>query len=79
MFELWARKRAVNGVGYPYEFIFNFDNEEYKYSALDTLDKEIYQEAMVVKDNSCVMYVEWEKPFVKRKAINVRTTNKTIL
>jgi hypothetical protein len=25
------------------------------------------------------MYVEWEKPFVKRKAINVRTTNKTIL
>ena len=79
MYELWARKRPVDGRGYPYEFIFNFDNEEYKYSALDTLDKEIYQEAMVVKDNSCVMYVEWEIPFVKRKAINVRTTNKTIL
>lgn len=41
MYSLWARKRAVNGVGYPYEFIFNFDNEEYKYSALDTLDREI--------------------------------------
>jgi hypothetical protein len=25
------------------------------------------------------MYVEWEKPFVKRMVRNVRTTNKTIL
>ena len=79
MFELWARKRAVNGVGYPYEFIFNFDNEEYKYTALDTLDRNIYQEAMIVKENSCVMYVEWEKPFVKRMVRNVRAANKTIL
>ena len=78
MYELWARKRAVNGVGYPYEFIFNFDNEEYKYSALNTLDRNIYQEAMIVRGNDCIMYVELQKPYVKRKVRNVRITNKTL-
>lgn len=67
MFELWARRRKVNGVGSPYEFIFNFDNESYKYTALDTLDESIYQEAMVTSGNDCIMYVELEKPNVKRK------------
>jgi hypothetical protein len=66
MFSLWGRKRVVNGVGSPYEHIFNFDNEDYCYTALDTLDRNIYQEAMITKDNSCVMYVEFEKPHVKR-------------
>ena len=66
MFELYARKRPVNGVGSPYEHIFSFDNEDYCYTALDTLDRNIYQEAMITKDNSCVMYVEFEKPYVKR-------------
>ena len=67
MFELWARRRKVNGVGSPYEFIFNFDNESYKYTALDTLDESIYQEAMITSGNDCIMYVELEKPNVKRK------------
>ena len=66
MFELWARKRAVNGVGFPYEHIFNFDNESYKYTALNTLDKNIYQEAMVTSGNDCLMYVELEKPMTKK-------------
>lgn len=70
MFELWARKRAINGVGSPYEFIFNFDNESYKYTALDTLDESIYQEAMVTSGNDCIMYVELQKPNVKRKVRN---------
>ena len=78
MYSLWARKRAVNGVGSPYEFIFDFYDESYKYSALDTLDKNIYQEAMVVRGNDCIMYVELEKPYMKRKVRNVRTTNKTL-
>ena len=78
MYSLWARRRAVNGVGSPYEFIFDFYDESYKYSALDTLDKNIYQEAMVVRGNDCIMYVELEKPYVKRKVRNVRTTNKTL-
>ena len=79
MLELWARRRAVNGVGFPYEFIFDFYDESYKYSALDTLDRNIYQEAMIVRGNDCIMYVELQKPYVKRKVRNVRTTNKTIL
>lgn len=66
MFELWARKRTVNGVGSPYEFIFNFDNESYKYTALDTLDESIYQEAMITRENDCIMYVELEKPMTKK-------------
>ena len=67
MFELWARRRKVNGIGSPYELIFNFDNESYKYTALDTLDESIYQEAMITSGNDCIMYVELQKPNVKRK------------
>ena len=67
MFELWDRRRKVNGIGSPYELIFNFDNESYKYTALDTLDESIYQEAMITSGNDCIMYVELEKPNVKRK------------
>ena len=67
MYSLWARRRKVNGVGSPYELIFNFDNESYKYTALDTLDGSIYQEAMITRENDCIMYVELEKPKVKRK------------
>ena len=66
MFELWGRKRVVNGVGSPYEKIFTFDDINYCYTALDTLDRNIYQEAMITKDNACIMFVEFEKPYVKR-------------
>ena len=67
MFELWARKRPVDGVGYTYEFIFSFNDESYKYTALDMLDRDIYQEAMVIRGNDCIMYVELEKPYIKRR------------
>ena len=66
MFELYARKRVVNGKGFPYEHIFNFDNEDYCFTALDTLDRNIYQEAMITKDNACIMFVEFEKPMPKK-------------
>jgi hypothetical protein len=75
MFELWARKRPVEGKGFPFEFIFNFNDEDYCYTALDTLDRDIYQEALIIKEQRCVMSVEWEKPFVKKKVKNVRTNN----
>ena len=69
MFELWARKRPVDGRGFPYEFIFSFDDESYKYTAMDTLDKNIYQEASIIRseDRSCIMYGEFEKPMILRK------------
>ena len=71
MYELWAKRRPVEEKGFPYEFIFDFYDESYKYSALDTLDKNIYQEAMVVKDNDCIVYVEFEKPYAyKLRRVN---------
>lgn len=68
MFQLWAKKRPIEGKGNPYEFIFSFDNEDYKYTALDILDRSIYEEAMIVRGQDCILYVEFEKPLVlKRK------------
>ena len=70
MFELWAKRRPVEGKGFPYEFIFSFDDESYKNIAMDTLDTSVYQEALVVRvpEYSCVTYGEFEKPMVlKRK------------
>lgn len=69
MYELWARKRPIEGKGSPYEFIFSFDNEYYKYNALDTLDHSIYEEAMVLRGQECILYVEFEKPLVLKKEV----------
>lgn len=67
MYQLWARKRPMEGVGFPYEYIFSFDNEDYKYTAIDTLDRNIYGEAMVLNNQECILYVEFEKPMVYRR------------
>lgn len=67
MFELWARKRPVNNTGFPFEYIFSFENESYCYTALDTLDREIYQEALITLGDRCIMSVEWDLPYYKRK------------
>ncbi len=67
--QLWARKRKIEGRGQPYEFIFSFEDERYSYTAIDTLDKNIYQECMIIDNNECVMYVELEKPYVKKRGM----------
>ena len=68
--QLWARKRKVEGRGQPYEFIFEFNDINYSYTAIDTLDKNIYQECMVIgNDNQCIVYVELEKPYVKKRGV----------
>lgn len=67
--QLWARKRKVEGRGQPYEFIFNFEDERYSYTAIDTLDRNIYQECMILNNNECIMYVEFDKPFVKKRGV----------
>ncbi len=67
MFELWARRRPIEGKGFPYEFILSFEREEYKYTAIDYLDKNIYQEAMIIKNNICVMNVEFDNVMIKKK------------
>ena len=67
MFELWARKRSIEEKGFPYEFILSFEKEEYKYTVIDYLDREIYQEAMITKDDACIMYVEFNNAMTKKK------------
>ena len=69
MYSLWARKRPIEGRGQPYKFIFNFEDERYSYTAIDTLDRNIYQECMIIDNNECVMYVELEKPYVKKRGV----------
>lgn len=64
MYELWAKKRVIEGRGSPYEFILSFDREEQKYYLTDQLDRSIYMECMVVKDNQCIFYREFDLPYV---------------
>ena len=62
MYELWAKKRPVDGRGSPYEWITNFYREEQKFYMTDQLDREIYQECMVVKNQRLIMYREFDIP-----------------
>ena len=45
MFELWGRKRLVNGVGSPYEFIFDFNDEGLAESIIDTVPTDMEETA----------------------------------
>ena len=67
--QLWARKRKIEGRGQPYEFIFEFIDPNYSFTAINILDRNIYQECMIIDNNECVMYVELEKPYVKRRGV----------
>ena len=75
MFELWAKKRPINDLGQTYQFIENFDNKCMIHTMIDMLDKNIYQEAMVIipaknnKDVEVVFYQEFPKnyQYVKKK------------
>ena len=68
MYELWARRRPVEGRGYPYEYITSFSRQEQFYYITDQLDRDVYQECMIILDNVCVFSREFEKPYVYRKA-----------
>lgn len=74
MYELWAKKRAVNGKGFPYEFILSFENKDFQYSAIDKLDPSIYKEAIIIDENhSCMLYREF--PDVKVLKIGPKRNN----
>ena len=66
MYNLYARKREKP----EFEYITTFENKEQKYSEVDSLDESIYQEAIVVSENGCELYVEFNKPKVLRKERN---------
>lgn len=59
MYELWGRKRSKDGIGYPYEFISKFYGKEQVDYMISSVDKEEYQEVMIVSDNHLVKYVEF--------------------
>jgi hypothetical protein len=63
MYNLYARKREKP----EFEYITTFENKEQKYSEVDSLDESIYQEAIVVSENGCELYVEFQKPKVLKK------------
>lgn len=65
MFELWARKRMIDGRGQRYEFITSFEDEIQQFYMIDQLDKITYQEAMIIKNQQCVFYKEFEKPYIR--------------
>ena len=68
MLELWAKRRPVEGRGYPYEYILSFTDKEQRFYLTDQLDRTVYQECMVTnEDHRLVFYREFEKPYVKVK------------
>ena len=66
MYELWAKKRIIDGKGKPYEFITNFEDINEKYYMTDQLDREIYKECMVIENNRLIFYREFQKPLTRK-------------
>lgn len=67
MYQLLARKRPKNGYATPSELICVFDDFSYRFTAIDFLDRDVYEEAVIIDDNyHCVMYVKFEET-LKRK------------
>jgi len=64
MYFLWARRRPVEGKGFPFEYITSFSNIDQRFYITDQLDRNIYEECMVVKDNQCIFYREFDLPYV---------------
>lgn len=64
MFELWAKKRPINGVGDTYHKILEFEREEQKYYMMDKIDRDKYQEAIIMEGNRLVMYREFEEQHI---------------
>ena len=65
MFEVWAKRRDTG----KYEFICEYDEleKEKKYSILDLIDSEVYEEAIILQDKNYVMMKIYEKGKVLRK------------
>lgn len=75
MFELWARKRPVDGINKQFELIITFDDYNYRFTALNFVDSTIYKEALIVNEEQhCIMYVEFEEGLkrTRNKYENIR-------
>ena len=77
MFELWGKKRPVNGIGFNYEKICTFDRVESVYYMLSQLDSSIYQEGMVMGDDGrCYAFREYEKPNILKRIMSEEENDK---
>lgn len=76
MYQLWARKRQVENQDSNFEYITEFNDKIQQYSLIDTLDESIYQEAIVISNGGCELYVEFEKPFTKKLRSKSNENNK---
>ena len=63
MYNLYAKKREKPN----FEYITTFYREEEKFSKVGELDESIYQEAIVVSERGCELYIEFQKPKVYKK------------
>lgn len=68
MYNLYAKKREKP----EFEYITTFENKEQEYSIIDNLDRNIYQEAIIVNEQGCELYIEFPKPKKLIKQINRR-------
>lgn len=66
MYQLWARKRPTENQESNFELITEFDDKIQQYYLVDSLDESIYQEAIVISNGGCELYVEFEKPFTMK-------------
>ena len=62
MYNLYARQRDKPN----YEYINTFENKEQEYSMIDSIDRDIYKEAIIVSEQGCELYMQFDKPFVKK-------------
>ena len=76
VYELWARKRPIDGKGHKYEFVTSFMEEYLAQTKMDMLDKNVWQEGMVIQkakndlDNDIILFQEFDRPYQYRKKRN---------
>ena len=63
MYNLYARKREKT----DFEYITSFENKNQEYSEIDKLDRGEYSEAIIVHENGCELYMEFQKPKVYKR------------
>lgn len=78
-YELWARTRESK----IYEFQDSFTDEKEKYYRIDTVDTELYDEAMVLvtdygKEPKLDIYVELDKKPQRKNIIREEKNNESI-
>ena len=67
-YELWGRKRSINGVRQQLKFVSSFTKESMFQTMIDSLDPKLYQEGIVLRRNKgkidrILTYKEYDRPY----------------